>query len=170
MENKMNKRHYVLYHDIVELSTCGAYHAETDDQETRFFCVPCKWAEDWVAAYDGRKFHQFLDEYTWDDTKYMYADAKKLGQLLPSSEDAESGTIHYHMFSSSKELADEVNELPDASFYDVCMILAQSFGISYVDIDGFCEKLRSILFEIQTSLIDEYGSIEELVEAADRNS
>ena len=167
---KMNKSHYILGRDIVELSTYGAYHAETDDQETRFFCVPIKWAEDWLAAYDGRKLNQFVDEYTWDDTEQMYADAKRLGQLLPSSGDSENNTIHYQMFSSSKELADEINELPDASFYDVCMILAQSLGISYLDIEGFCNKLRSILFEIQTSLIDEYGSIEELVEAADRNS
>lgn len=170
MENKTNKRHYILGRDTVELSTYGAYHAETDDQETRFFCVPISWAEDWLAAYDGRKLNQFLDEYTWDDTEQMYEDAKSLGLLLPNSLDAENDKIHYYMSESNKELVDEINELSDASFYDVFMIMAQHFGISYMNIEGFCERLRSILFEIQISLIDEYGGIEKLAEAADRNS
>ena len=164
------KNHCILGNDYVELTTYGKYNEKTDNQEQLFFCVPLSWAEDWVNAYDGRKFNQFLDEYTWDDTEYMYADAKRLGLLLPNSLDVENDRVHYYLFDSNKELVDKINELPDASFYDMFMIMAQHFGISYLDVEGFCNKLRSMLYEIQTSLIDEYGSIEELVEAADRNS
>lgn len=171
MENKTNKRHYVLGCDTVELSTYGAYDARTDNQESKFFCVPLDWAKDWVNAYDGRKFNQFLDEYTWDDTEYMYADAKRLGQLLPNSSDAENNKAYYYMSESNKELADEINELSDESFYDVFMIMAQYFGISYLNVEGFCNKLRSILYEIQTSLVNEYeGDDEKFIETVDRNS
>lgn len=164
------KNHCILGNDYVELTTYGKYDEKTDNHEQLFFCVPLSWAEDWVNAYDGRKFNQFLDEYTWNDTEYMYADAKRLGLLLPNSLDVENDRVHYYLFDSNKELVDKINELPDASFYDMFMIMAQHFGISYLDVEGFCNKLRSMLYEIQTSLIDEYGSIEELVEAADRNS
>lgn len=171
MENKKNKRHCILGCDTVELSTYGAYDERTDSQEMRFFCVPRSWAEDWVNAYDGRKFKEFLEEYTWDDTEYMYADAKRLGLLLPNSLDAENDKVHYYMSESNKELVDEINELSDASFYDVFMIMAQHFGISYLDVEGFCNKLRSILYEIQTNLVKEYEDDEEkFIETVDRNS
>ena len=163
---KKRKKHYILGYDYVELTTYGKYDEKTDNQEQLFFCVPKKWAEDWLSAYDGRKLIQFLDEYTWDDTEQMYADAKRNGQLLPN--DSEN-KIHYWLFGSNKKLIDEINGLTDASFYDVLMGVAQSVGVSYIDVNGFCDKLRSILSEIQNNLIEGYGSVHEFIEAADNN-
>lgn len=160
MEAKTNKKHYVLGYDWVELSTYGAYDERTDEQEERLFCVPRKWAEDWLSAYDGRKIKKFLEEYTWDDAEQMYESAERMGQLLPINIDDPI----YNIKQENKEHAREINELSDTDFYDLMMNLAQMLGIAYIDVNGFCDKLRSILYEIQNSILEDYnGSVEEFI-------
>jgi len=75
--------------------------------------------------------------------------------------------VTYHISVFNEEMADKINELNDDDFYDVMMCLAQKFGngTSYLDVNGFCEKLKGALNEIQFNLINANDGVENFLDS-----
>lgn len=53
---------------------------ENYDYELRVFEVPKEWAVKWVEQEDT--WENFMQEYTWDETYWMYLDADAAGVII----------------------------------------------------------------------------------------
>ena len=54
---------------------------EDYDDEVKVFSVPLAWAEKWLREIFKDTVDDFMDEYTWDDSLYMYEAARTDGVI-----------------------------------------------------------------------------------------
>jgi DNA-directed RNA polymerase subunit RPC12/RpoP len=55
------------------------------DNQTRFIKVPMKWAVEWIRSKCDMTYDKFMEEYTWDETFFMYESALSEGVLISES-------------------------------------------------------------------------------------
>ena len=66
--------------DMITLETYGMYEEVCDTQCIKYFDVPRVWLEVQVLD-EWDTLAEFLDNYTWDNTEFLYAKALEDGVI-----------------------------------------------------------------------------------------
>ena len=71
--------------DMITLETYGIYEENGDVQHVKYFDVPTHWLEVQVLD-EWDTLEEFLDDYTWDNTEFLYARAMEDGVVMNERE------------------------------------------------------------------------------------
>ena len=71
--------------DMITLETYGTYEENGDIQREKWFDVPRAWLEVQVLD-EWDTLEEFLDDYTWDNTEFLYARALEDGVVFNEKE------------------------------------------------------------------------------------
>ena len=71
--------------DMITLETYGTYEEVCDTQGIKYFDVPRAWLEVQVLD-EWDTLEEFLNDYTWDNTEFLYARALEDGVVTNDRE------------------------------------------------------------------------------------